>query len=698
MGNCNTIIFKEDINNPGMARVIEESRKWYDINKDTISNIHSIFSVERDENSPTKYRNILIIHYTGDAGINPTKCNHSEYFDKIIIPGSCDKDNIHGRFCSFCRMLLTTYTSKPGIKHTGSFISNNDATCLEDGTRSGICNVCGEYVTEDDPGSALGHDYVWETYIPESCLTDREEVGICSRCGDKIYRTVENSRLGHNHIWSVNFAETCETDRIEIGVCSRCQDTIRKTIIDSALGHDYVYTSNNDATCLEDGTKTGICNRCGKEITNIDNGSLLGHTYPDEWIIRTLPTINSTGLKFKKCIRCDSEITEVIPKLKHNWVSNNNGTHTCVTEGCCGVTENCSPSGYGETCTKCGYVNPDIPLKIITTYINGMILDTNFYQKLESTIPNGVIWMIESGALPNGITLSDDGILQGIPTTSGLYTFKIKCIYEDQTSIKEYSINIANILVTITFNATGGIASETSRSIAKGSTIGTLPTVSRDGYEFGGWFTAETGGLKVDESYSVASDIILYARWGQGTDLEFGDATSTFNIQYNNDRTNYNNQPYTFYNRYHDGSISDLTIQTCISSLGNSNNMTSENNIVKLYMKVTNNGEAGTFDIGFDCDSYVEGDDCLYITRIENGVNLNDHFEVTVPYETSIWAGKYNNRVSNRYKNIEVGTRVGKPGDRAGSSNDTGYAFTMNNIFINSKSYTILEVTFTKIN
>ena len=69
---------------------------------------------------------------------------------------------------------------------------------------------------------------------------------------------------------------------------------------------------------------------------------------------------------------------------------------------------------------------------------------------------------------------------------------------------------------TVTFDAQGGTApSPTSKTVTYGATYGTLPTTSREGYEFTGWFTAPNGGTKVLETTPVAitSDQTLYARW-----------------------------------------------------------------------------------------------------------------------------------------------------------------------------------------
>lgn len=43
--------------------------------------------------------------------------------------------------------------------------------------------------------------------------------------------------------------------------------------------------------------------------------------------------------------------------------------------------------------------------------------------------------------------------------------------------------------------------------------VGTLPTPTRSGYTFDGWYTAKDGGTKVSKSLKVTANIILYAHW-----------------------------------------------------------------------------------------------------------------------------------------------------------------------------------------
>lgn len=67
---------------------------------------------------------------------------------------------------------------------------------------------------------------------------------------------------------------------------------------------------------------------------------------------------------------------------------------------------------------------------------------------------------------------------------------------------------------TLTFNPNGGSVSPTSKSVAYGSQYGTLPTPTRTGYTFTGWFTAASGGTKVSTTTTMgAGNATIYAQW-----------------------------------------------------------------------------------------------------------------------------------------------------------------------------------------
>ena len=79
--------------------------------------------------------------------------------------------------------------------------------------------------------------------------------------------------------------------------------------------------------------------------------------------------------------------------------------------------------------------------------------------------------------------------------------------------------------ITVTLNANGGSVSPTSIKVTYGGTYANLPTPTRTGYKFSGWFTAKTGGTQVKTTTTVGatSNITIYAQWTPIT------STVTFN-------------------------------------------------------------------------------------------------------------------------------------------------------------------------
>ncbi|MBO5223698.1 MAG: InlB B-repeat-containing protein [Clostridia bacterium] len=95
------------------------------------------------------------------------------------------------------------------------------------------------------------------------------------------------------------------------------------------------------------------------------------------------------------------------------------------------------------------------------------------------------------------------------------YSFreKINNLLEDQEKIDLYAQWAANTY-TVTFDSNGG-NTISPKPVTFASTYGTLPTPTRTGYTFNGWYTAQTGGSKVSSTTKVttASNHTLYAQW-----------------------------------------------------------------------------------------------------------------------------------------------------------------------------------------
>lgn len=66
---------------------------------------------------------------------------------------------------------------------------------------------------------------------------------------------------------------------------------------------------------------------------------------------------------------------------------------------------------------------------------------------------------------------------------------------------------------TIAFDANGGTCDTTAMQTTLDSTLSTLPTPTRDGYTFRGWFTATSGGEQVTTATVFIQNATIYAQW-----------------------------------------------------------------------------------------------------------------------------------------------------------------------------------------
>jgi len=79
--------------------------------------------------------------------------------------------------------------------------------------------------------------------------------------------------------------------------------------------------------------------------------------------------------------------------------------------------------------------------------------------------------------------------------------------------------DVVSSAFTVTFDANGGTVAESSREVTAGETVGTLPTPTRRGYGFVGWFTAAEGGTQINASTPVSDNVTYYAHWAKQTGL-----------------------------------------------------------------------------------------------------------------------------------------------------------------------------------
>lgn len=87
---------------------------------------------------------------------------------------------------------------------------------------------------------------------------------------------------------------------------------------------------------------------------------------------------------------------------------------------------------------------------------------------------------------------------------------------EDQVLYAHWTKN-SQKMCTVTFDGNGGQVGEKTRTVSQGSLIGTLPTPTRDGYDFFCWGTkpGDGGGGEIvnPEKFVVNDDVTVYALW-----------------------------------------------------------------------------------------------------------------------------------------------------------------------------------------
>ena len=82
----------------------------------------------------------------------------------------------------------------------------------------------------------------------------------------------------------------------------------------------------------------------------------------------------------------------------------------------------------------------------------------------------------------------------------------------DKTNYYQLDCNSGSGSASGNWSYSSGVYSQTFDS---GSTIGTLPTPTRSGYRFTGWFTQTSGGTKISISTTVTATVTYYSQWVQ---------------------------------------------------------------------------------------------------------------------------------------------------------------------------------------
>lgn len=115
------------------------------------------------------------------------------------------------------------------------------------------------------------------------------------------------------------------------------------------------------------------------------------------------------------------------------------------------------------------------------------------------------------------------------------FTYSIRAIAQGSKTAQQVTGTAVNIsceisaaTFTVYFNANGGSVTTPSKPVSYGGTYGELPTPTRAGYSFTGWYTAASGGTQITSASEVdiTDDLMLYAQWEAQSILHIVDGTA----------------------------------------------------------------------------------------------------------------------------------------------------------------------------
>ena len=113
----------------------------------------------------------------------------------------------------------------------------------------------------------------------------------------------------------------------------------------------------------------------------------------------------------------------------------------------------------------------------------------------------------------------------------GSYVYKVtaKNAISEATLVDQPFTVYKNGEVTVTFDANGGQCDTTSLKVTSGEMISALPTPTREGYDFLGWFDENGGELTAETA--VTADIIVTAKWtSESSGGETDQPTAAFSL------------------------------------------------------------------------------------------------------------------------------------------------------------------------
>ncbi len=267
---------------------------------------------------------------------------------RVATDPTCSYEGVSSyTHCIYCGKISegTIETTPATGKHEMSgYVSNNDGTCYENGTKTRNCIYhCGKSETVTDENSIKHGKF--EVFFPTVYATCDEDGYLahyaCEICGAKgnLYEVLPAVGCAWREDTSARKKATCTEDGSKRWYCYRCGKS-KVEVIPSLGGHKMVVTDGRKATCKEIGyTSHGYCENCDYKT---DSYTIFPKTH--NYILQRTdePTCTYHGVQHFKCEYCGGMTNRKYAEAtghKYEWTLNrsvcqNRPEYKGVCSGC----------------------------------------------------------------------------------------------------------------------------------------------------------------------------------------------------------------------------------------------------------------------------------------------------------------------------------------------------------------------------
>ena len=274
----------------------------------------------------------------------------------------------------------------------------------------------------------------------------------------------------------------------------------------------------------------GTINHNGTTADNSNIGGILGFAY---------------GTCIGNCVS-GGKITSN-KQAKYNYIGSLVGSSLTVNITHCYWSSNVgnyNPCGWGSPSAD----TETSQVELNTATVNNLnSYNTSWNKWLLNTNNKTVTFKVNNG---KGFNLSSQLIL--LPSLAGSESHAFSGWFEDDEYTKKITRSSVDDKTTlygvwsyvVAFDPTRGNATTSSKVVVYGQKYGELPSVTRIGHTFIGWYTEENGGTEVNSTTVVAtpSDSTLYAHWtinNYTITFDFGNGTVVNETLKYNETINY---------------------------------------------------------------------------------------------------------------------------------------------------------------